>query len=127
MITTEEVVGLLDVYHLVGLDNQGRELLTNVLTARGSNALLADGAWSPVLAEPFVLNWSNTRGVMIGQDADLWLYKVELFGLFWRATCSGPNREDISLPRADSWPKAQLICEQHRRSRRAAAPVTSGG
>lgn len=133
MITTREVVGLLDVFHLVGLCNTDRRLLEMVLAECGVTQLLNTGAWPPVRTEPVVLDWINTRGLLIGQDADLWLYQVESIGTSWKAMCSGPRGELEYLPRTPSWQRAQLMCEQHRRQRRASvrlaeqAPTASGG
>lgn len=130
MITTEEIVGLLDVHHLIGLCDEDSRLLESALAERCSTHLLDAGAWAPVQTEPAVLDWINIRGMRIGQDVDLWVYQVEQYGMWWCATCSGPNGEYVALARTDAWPKSQLVCEQHRRSRRAAiaaAPVTSSG
>lgn len=130
MITTAEIVGLLDVFHLVGLCDRDQKLLEASLAERRSTHLLDADAWAPVHTEPAVLEWTNTRGILIGQDSDLWLYHAEQTGIWWHATCSGPGGEYVHLQRADTWQRAQLVCEQHRRSRRAsaaAASTTSGG
>lgn len=130
MISIRKAVALLDLCY--GYDYTGPLGALDIqLDAVDLTALREPDAWPTEPIEPRLLDWlPPCRDVVIAQDVDLWLYKIESLQMWYHPTVSGPNDEFDALPRCNTLERAQLLCEQHRRLRRATAATvatTSGG